>query len=434
VGRTVVYGCLAAIAVFSSILALSSHRVTNKPLGSDKTLHSIAITPNPPTDLQIGQTEQFTATGTYSNGSKADISSQVTWNAKWLNDNTLIANISSAGLATGVASGATSITASENGISSAPVNLTVISDASITTTPTLSNINIDPGGFYPNLMVGYTEYFKATGTYSDGSATIITSQVTWHSSAPAIANISSSGLVTGIAPGTTSITASMSGLTSEALTLIVGMNTQQPPTTVVTTSLSTIITLSPTSGIPGTTIYINCFNFTPYATVTSADILWGNAPCTGPTYNMDASGKCTIKLSLSSDTTPGIYTLAVTDSSGKRASATFTVLTQATTTQPTLFPTITLSPASGNPGTEFIVTGFNFAPNDTVKSSDMTWNGMPLTAGLLWFYGGIAGNFMESNGTVTFILTVPDNTSPGIYTLVVTDSSGRRASANFTVN
>ena len=42
------------------------------------TLESIAVTPANPT-IQTGETKQFTATGTYSNGRTQDITNQVAW-------------------------------------------------------------------------------------------------------------------------------------------------------------------------------------------------------------------------------------------------------------------------------------------------------------------------------------------------------------------
>jgi len=87
------------------------------------TLSSITVTPNPPDNLAVGSTQQFTATGFYSDGSNADITSQVTW----ASSNTNIATISATGLATGIAAGDTSITAVLSGVTSPPVILTVTS-------------------------------------------------------------------------------------------------------------------------------------------------------------------------------------------------------------------------------------------------------------------------------------------------------------------
>jgi hypothetical protein len=94
------------------------------------------------------------------------------------------------------------------------------STPSPTPTATLSSITITPG-VPVNLAVGSTQKFSATGDNSGNSTYDITTQVTWTSSNPAIATISSSGLATGIAPGSTTITASLSGVSSRAIPLTV---------------------------------------------------------------------------------------------------------------------------------------------------------------------------------------------------------------------
>jgi len=76
---------------------------------------------------------------------------------------------------------------------------------------TLSSIEITPAS-PANLTVGLTEQFTATAIYSDGTTADISAKVTWVSSAPNVATISSSGLATGIGEGSTDITAAMSGL------------------------------------------------------------------------------------------------------------------------------------------------------------------------------------------------------------------------------
>jgi uncharacterized protein YjdB len=73
--------------------------------------------------LAVGATQQLTAIGTYSDGSSADISSQVIWSS----DATKTVSISSTGLATCAAGGTANITATLDGVTSAPVTLIVAS-------------------------------------------------------------------------------------------------------------------------------------------------------------------------------------------------------------------------------------------------------------------------------------------------------------------
>ena len=69
--------------------------------------------------------------------------------------------------------------------------------------PTLVSIAVTPVN--PSISTGNQQQFTATGTYSDGSRQNITNSVTWTSSVPSAATISSSGLATGVATGSTTI-------------------------------------------------------------------------------------------------------------------------------------------------------------------------------------------------------------------------------------
>ena len=178
---------------------------------SKSNLLSIAVTPSSPHDLAVSSTQQFTAIGTYANSSTADISSLVTW----LSSDTTIATISSVGLATGVAVGHTNITATLFGLTSATIRLPVVKS-------TLSSIAVQPAN-PENLQLGSSLQFTAIGTYSDNSTKDITSQVTWTSSDTTIATISSSGLASSLAVGSTNITADLSDITSPPAMLLVAI-------------------------------------------------------------------------------------------------------------------------------------------------------------------------------------------------------------------
>jgi len=89
--------------------------------GSTATLVSIAITPVNPS-IAVGNTEQFAASSTYSDGTTHNITTQVTWNSS----HTSVATVNSSGLATAVAAGTATITATSGSISGS-TTLTVTS-------------------------------------------------------------------------------------------------------------------------------------------------------------------------------------------------------------------------------------------------------------------------------------------------------------------
>ena len=94
-------------------------------------LSSISVTPGTPS-IAAGGTQQFTATGTFSDGSKQDLTSSATWSSSA----TAIATITSGGLATGISAGNTTITATSGAVSGT-TTLTV-TPPPIPSAPTLS--------------------------------------------------------------------------------------------------------------------------------------------------------------------------------------------------------------------------------------------------------------------------------------------------------
>ena len=86
---------------------------------------------------------------------------------------------------------------------------------------TLASLAVTPVN--PSIAAGNQQQFTATGTYSDGSQQNLTNFVTWTSSSPAVATISSTGLATGVSVGTTTIQAALGSINgSTTLTVTAG--------------------------------------------------------------------------------------------------------------------------------------------------------------------------------------------------------------------
>ncbi|MGE5725460.1 MAG: Ig-like domain-containing protein, partial [Acidobacteriota bacterium] len=161
-------------------------------------LVSIAVSPAG-SSLPVNTSLQFTATGTYKDGSSRDLTALV----NWASFATATATINSGGLATGLAAGSTRITASLGAI----IGSTTLS----VTAPTISSIVVTPDGL--TLGIGIGQQYTATAIYSNGSTQDLVSGVTWSSSAPAVATINSSGLATTVGAGTATITAKVGSFT-----------------------------------------------------------------------------------------------------------------------------------------------------------------------------------------------------------------------------
>ena len=169
------------------------------------TLSSITIS-SATTTIALGTTQQFFATGNFSDGTTQDITASVLWTSS----DSAVATISitgpTTGLATAVGAGTTTITAAL-GLVTNTATLTV-------TNATLSTITISPGT-PATIFLGASAQFTATGNFNDGSTQDLTAQVTWRSSNKTIATVSnttgSKGLVTPLRTGTTTISATLPG-------------------------------------------------------------------------------------------------------------------------------------------------------------------------------------------------------------------------------
>jgi len=109
------------VVVSNSMGSATSSMATLTVNASTATLQSIAVTPASPC-IAAGTTQQFKATGTYSDNSTKDITTGVTW----ASSNTTFATIgASTGLATGVTVGTTQISAKLGSVTSPNDPLTV---------------------------------------------------------------------------------------------------------------------------------------------------------------------------------------------------------------------------------------------------------------------------------------------------------------------
>jgi hypothetical protein len=157
-------------------------------------------------DRQVGQTLQLSAT--VKDASGTILSGQ---SVSWSSSASTVASVSSSGLVTAHALGTALITAaagSRSGV--ATVNVVPEPIASIAVAPTSDT-----------LLVG--ENVQLTATMRDASNNVVTGrQPTWTSSSQTVASVSSSGLVTGVADGIATITASADNRSATATIRVFG--------------------------------------------------------------------------------------------------------------------------------------------------------------------------------------------------------------------
>ena len=171
---------------------------------SDAALVSIAVTAEL-SEIALGTTQPFTATGTYTDGSVEDLTTEVVWSSSDTSVATVANAADSKGLASSLAIGTTTISAELAGITG--------STTLVVSTAALVSIEVTPS--HPSAALGTTKSFVATGIYTDSSTQDITGEVTWGTSNDAVAAVSnadgSRGLATTVAVGSTTITATLAG-------------------------------------------------------------------------------------------------------------------------------------------------------------------------------------------------------------------------------
>ena len=209
---TVSYGLAKSVGRGSAVIGAASGSVSGIISGSgtltvtDATLVSIQVTPVNP-EAALGTTKQFTATGVFSDDSVQDLTEQADWSAADGSVASVSNTAGSRGLATPAAIGATSISATLDGVT-AGTDFTV-------TEAFLVSIQVTPAN--PSVPKGMTLQLTATGIYSDHSTQDLTKQVTWGSSDSSVASVSnaagSNGLASALAVGPADVSATLDGVT-----------------------------------------------------------------------------------------------------------------------------------------------------------------------------------------------------------------------------
>lgn len=172
------------------------------------TIASLTIIPGSQSVASPGLTTQFLAIGTTSSGATVNLTSQVAWTSS----SPQIASIgATTGLATATAQGTVTITALySNPTTSSVVTGTALFTVTGGTAEQYTALSITPGTQSLSAS-GQTGQFLALAKTGSGQQLDVTSskQLTWSSSSPSIATISSTGLVTGVSAGSSTITAEL---------------------------------------------------------------------------------------------------------------------------------------------------------------------------------------------------------------------------------
>src|SRR5205085_1590944 len=120
----------------------------------------------------------------------------------WASSNTSVASVNDGGLATGLAAGSATISATSEGHSG-----TAACTVSAVTVP-VASVTVSP----PSAAVAAGQTVQLTATPKDASGNALTGRtITWTSGTPSVATVSTGGLVRGVAAGSATITATSEG-------------------------------------------------------------------------------------------------------------------------------------------------------------------------------------------------------------------------------
>lgn len=220
-----ILNALRLLAAATALLMLTA--CCGKFFKGPEELVDISVSPSG-NSIQPGNTQQFTATGTFAeSGATGDVTAQT----RWTSSDPSVATIDASGLATGVAFGTVTIKGKAQCFDS-KVTLTVSSQ-----TVSLTSITVTPAT--PTVTVGRNQQFTATGNFSNNTTDNLTTSVVWRSSDGAIATINAAGLATATAPGNATISAT-SGTITGSTTVTVQSVTQNGTTAEAFVSSSSV--------------------------------------------------------------------------------------------------------------------------------------------------------------------------------------------------
>ncbi|HEX9108285.1 MAG TPA: Ig-like domain-containing protein [Longimicrobiales bacterium] len=162
------------------------------------TVYSVTLSPANPS-IPVGGSVAFTAVPKDAGGNVLSGTVSCGWSSDW----TGVATVTSAGVGKGVSLGTTLIKAGCGGI----VGSTKLT---VTSTPVAATVTASPASV--GLISGGTQQLSVTE--KDAYGNVLALPVSWASSAPGVATVSSTGLVSAVATGSSTVSATVSGVTA----------------------------------------------------------------------------------------------------------------------------------------------------------------------------------------------------------------------------
>ena len=329
----------------------------------------------PPTaSLPKGAKLQFQAIATFSDNSSQDVTSQVNWNSSDIS----VATINLNGEATAFSEGGADISANFLGVTSNTVLLVV-------TNATVNSIQVVLNGGSGTLAKGSSVQFNAQAVLSDGSTLDVSSQAAWFSSDQTKVTINAQGLATGIAVGTSTISASLNGVTSAGTVLTVTNAT-------VTQIQITPPSLTLAKGTKGKLTAIATYSDNSTQDV-SSQVVWNSSNIGVATINLSgevsavSNGSATLTGRVGAVTSNGV-SLSVTNASVNQIDLSATASTLAAGTKAQLTAVASYSDGSSQNITPLVSWSSSDSDVATVSTSGEVTAVSPGTAVITGSFGG----------------------------------------------
>ena len=364
-------------AVSGGVTGQASVSVALTPVGS------VIVSPSAAT-VAAGQVTQLSATVRDERGNV--LSGRV---VAWSSANPQVAVVDASGRVTGVAAGTVIISAATGG-KSGQATITVPAPAPAP----VATVSVLPSS--AGVLVGATAQLTATLRDSNGN-TLTGRAVTWTTSNPSIATVSSSGLVSGVAPGNVTITATSEGKSGTAQ-ISVFAPAPTPVATVTVTPASSTLAAGATTQLTATLRDANG------NTLTGRAVTWSSSNASVAT--VDGNGKVTA-------VAPGTAIITAT-SEGKSGTAQVTV----TAPPPTPVGSVIVTPstASVQVGTSTTLTAtVRDASGNVLQGRSVTWSSSNTAVASVSSSGVVTG---VAAGTAT--ITATSEGKSGTATITVT--------------
>ena len=357
VAATANVGVISAVSVGTSSISATLVSLSGSTTVTVPSLVSISVTPSNPS-LTLGAAQQFTALGTFSDGTTHDVTTLSTWNSSPVTVLSMqnIQNVPAIGVAIGA--GNATVTASLWNITGSD-SVTVVPAPAPPVAPNITSISPTSGAVGTQVTV--------TGS---GFGATQNSGIVWLGTSPgSVVSWSDGQIVATVVPGATSgsVQVQQSGVGSNAVNFSI--------------SAPVISTVSPSNGLAGTQVTISGSGFG--ATQSSGQVWLGSVPGVVQNWS-DTQITATVGLGAVSGFAQVLQNGVLSNS------VPFTIN----------FPHITsVSPTSGLPGTTITINGSGFGSS---QGSGNIWLGSTWGAVTNWsdtqIVAVVASN--STNGTV----------------------------------